>query len=140
MNGLVGGLTKMGVSVAGSRILQVPGRTSGIPRRTPVNLLRLEGGEYLVSPRGTTEWVRNVRAAGGHVTLQVGRRRDRRAAVELLGAERIPVLRAYLARWAWEVGVFFDGVGPGAPDSELAAVADHHPVFLLRQLPAITEP
>ena len=52
MNPVIRGLTRLGVSVWGSRILEVRGRQSGAPRRTPVNLLEFEGRQYLVSPRG----------------------------------------------------------------------------------------
>ena len=52
-------------------------------------------------------------------------------AVASASAETVPVLRAYLRRWAWEVGAFFDGVGPDSSDDELAAAAHRHPVFVL---------
>ena len=59
-NDTVGRLTKMGVSVYGSRILAVRGRKSGEWRTTPVNPLYLpDGTRYLVAPRGNTQWVRN---------------------------------------------------------------------------------
>ncbi len=130
-NGMVAGLTRMGVSVWGSRILEVRGRKSGQPRRTPVNLLVYEGNEYLVAPRGQTDWVRNVRADGGRLALLLGRRRESVQAEELADSDKVDVLRAYLRRWKAEVGVFFDGVGPDASDEELAAIADRHPVFRL---------
>ena len=53
--------TRAGLSIWGSRILQVRGRTSGQVRETPVNLLTFDGQRYLVAPRGVTEWVRNLR-------------------------------------------------------------------------------
>ncbi len=56
-------LTGLGISLAGSRILEVPGRKSGEPRRTPVNLLTLDGNR--LSRHADTQWVRNVRVAGG---------------------------------------------------------------------------
>jgi deazaflavin-dependent oxidoreductase (nitroreductase family) len=130
-NRLVGMLTGLGVSVWGSRVLETTGRTSGQPRRTPVNLLDHEGQQYLVAPRGETDWVRNVRAAGGTLTLIKGRRRQDMRAVELADQDKTAALRAYLARWKMEVGVFFDGVGPDSSDEELAAIADRHPVFRL---------
>ncbi len=65
VNRIVSGLTRAGVSVWGSRVLEVPGRTTGEPRRTPVNLLELDGSRYLVAPRGHTQWVRNMRVSGG---------------------------------------------------------------------------
>ncbi len=67
LNKLISGLTSSGLSVSGSRVLEVNGRKSGQPRRTPVNLLRLDGKEFLVSPHGETEWVKNVRASGGRL-------------------------------------------------------------------------
>lgn len=131
LNRLVVGLTRVGISVLGSRILEVRGRKSGQPRRVPVNLLDLDGTAYLVSARGVGEWVRNVRAAGGELDLLVGRRRQHRLAVELPDAEKIPILRAYLARWKAEVGAFFDGVSAKSTDAEIAAIAHKHPVFRL---------
>ena len=130
-NRAVAGLTRLGVSVLGSRVLEVAGRKSGQPRRTPVNLLTLDGTQYLVAARGVTEWVRNVRADGGKLSLLLGRHRDERVATELEDTEKVPVLRAYLKRWKAEVGVFFDGVGPDSTDDELAAIAPRHPVFRL---------
>ena len=130
-NPLVAGLTRLGISVWGSRVLEVKGRTSGQMRRTPVNLLTHEGQQYLVSPRGEGQWVRNVRAAGGELELLVGRRREHRTARELQDADKVAVLRAYLRRWKAEVGVFFDGVGPDSSDDELASIAPRHPVFAL---------
>src|SRR3954462_8703898 len=64
-NRAVAGLTRLGISVWGSRILRVRGRKSGEWRSNPVNLLTVDGHRYLVAPRGTTQWVRNLRAAGG---------------------------------------------------------------------------
>ena len=130
-NPAVAGLTRLGISVLGSRVLEVTGRKSGQPRRTPVNLLTFEGNQYLVAPRGVTEWVRNVRAGDGKVTLLLGRKRDVRTTTELEDAEKAPILRAYLKRWKAEVGVFFDGVGPDSSDEQLAAIAPQHPVFRL---------
>ncbi len=131
MNRAVAALTRAGVSVWGSRVLETKGRTSGLPRRTPVNLLTLDGTRYLVSPRGTGQWVRNVRADGGRLALLLGRRREELTATEVPVEEREPILRAYLKRWKAEVGIFFDGVGPDSPESELVRIAPDHPVFRL---------
>jgi deazaflavin-dependent oxidoreductase (nitroreductase family) len=131
-NPTIAGLTRIGISVLGSRVLEVRGRRSGQPRRNPVNLLDFEGNQYLVAPRGVTEWVRNVRAGDGKVALLLGRRREERTATELDDEAKVPVLRAYLRRWKAEVGVFFEGVGPDSSDEQLAAIAPRHPVFLLK--------
>jgi deazaflavin-dependent oxidoreductase (nitroreductase family) len=128
LNRIVAGLTRAGVSVVGSRVLEVPGRTSGQPRRTPVNLLTVDGERYLVSPRGHTQWVRNLRASG-HGRLLRGRSAESFAATELSDDEKIPLLRAYLERWRFEVGMFFGGVGPDSPDADFRRSAADHPVF-----------
>jgi deazaflavin-dependent oxidoreductase (nitroreductase family) len=127
---LLGWLVRRGVSVFGARLLAVRGRRSGEVRTTIVNVLAVDGREYLVAPRGETQWVRNVRAAGA-VELRVGRRVTPVVATELADAEKGPVLRAYLKRWGWEVGRFFEGVDRHAGDAEMAAMAPSFPVFAL---------
>jgi deazaflavin-dependent oxidoreductase (nitroreductase family) len=128
VNPLIGGLTRLGLSFWGSRVLEVVGRTSGEPRRVPVNPLTHAGGRYLVAPRGHTQWVRNLRAAG-EGDLLLGARREHFRAAEVPDDEKEPILRAYLRRWKWEVGQFFDGVGPDSPAEEFARIASDHPVF-----------
>ena len=123
--------TRHGLSLWGSRVLEVPGRTTGQPQRIPVNLLDLDGEQHLVSARGNGQWVRNVRANDGRLSLRVGRRRTEYVAVEVFGDDRIQVLRAYLAKWKAEVGMFFDGADGNSSDDELAAIAPKHPVFRL---------
>jgi deazaflavin-dependent oxidoreductase (nitroreductase family) len=121
-------LTGHGVSVLGSRVLAVRGRTSGEWRATPVNLLELDGRRYLVAPRGETQWVRNLRAAGTG-ELRLGKGAEAFRGRELADDEKVPVLRPYLRRWKVEVGVFFEGVGPDSTDDELRSIAPRHPVF-----------
>ncbi|MHB8221084.1 MAG: nitroreductase/quinone reductase family protein [Acidimicrobiales bacterium] len=134
-NPLVVVLTRSGISVLGSRVLEVPGRVSGRPQRVPVNLLSYEGRHYLVSARGTGQWVKNVRAAGGRLDLLVGRTRQHAVATEVADDQKPPVLRAYLRRWKAEVGVFFDGVTAESSDAELEAIGPNHPVFVLEFSP-----
>jgi deazaflavin-dependent oxidoreductase (nitroreductase family) len=129
-NRMVAGLTSAGISVMGSRVLEVPGRKTGEPRRTPVNLLEFEGARYLVAPRGHTQWVRNLRASG-EGRLWLGRRGEPFTAAELTDEQKPPLLRAYLKRWKAEVGVFFGGVGPDSSDEDLRRIAPDHPVFRL---------
>ena len=127
-NRLVSGLTKAGISVWGSRTLSVRGRTSGEWRSNPVNMLNFNGHDYLVAPRGLTQWVRNLRVAKSG-ELRVGRRVEPFTSVELADDDKADILRAYLKRWKMEVGVFFDGVSADSPDAELARIAPNHPVF-----------
>jgi deazaflavin-dependent oxidoreductase (nitroreductase family) len=131
---LVARLTRLGVSVAGSRVLEVKGRKTGEPRRTPVNPLTLDGNRYLVAPRGHTQWVKNLRASN-RGRLLVGRRAEEFTATELPDEEKPPVLREYLRRWKWEVGAFFDGVGPDSGDDELRRIAPDHPIFRVSPAP-----
>ncbi|MBB4716999.1 MULTISPECIES: nitroreductase family deazaflavin-dependent oxidoreductase [Streptomyces] len=127
-NRLVAWLTRRGVSVWGSRVLAVRGRKSGQWRTTPVNLLTLDGRQYLVAPRGHVQWTHNMRAAGGG-ELHLGKHVDTFTAAEVGDDDKTPILRAYLKRWKAEVGVFFNGVGPDSPDDQLRRIAPDHPVF-----------
>jgi deazaflavin-dependent oxidoreductase (nitroreductase family) len=127
-NRAVAGLTRLGLSMAGSRVLEVRGRKSGEWRRTPVNVLDFEGARYLVAPRGHTQWVKNLRSSS-EGRLRVGWRTEHFRAAEIPDEEKAPLLRAYLKRWKWEVGVFFGGVGPDSSAEELARIAPDHPVF-----------
>lgn len=127
-NPLVAGFTRLGMSFWGSRILEVRGRKSGEWRSNPVNLLTVDGVDYLVAPRGHTQWVRNLRAAGTG-RLRLGRRVSTFQATELADEDKPAILRPYLRRWKWEVGQFFGGVGPDASDEELLSIAPDHPVF-----------
>jgi deazaflavin-dependent oxidoreductase (nitroreductase family) len=127
-NAVVAWLARRGISVLGAPELRVRGRRSGEVRTTVVNLLEVDGHRYLVAPRGTTQWVRNLRAAGGG-ELAVGRRVERFAAAEVADDDKATVLRAYLRRWSWEVGRFFEGLTADATDAEVAAAAPGFPVF-----------
>ncbi|MET9487166.1 nitroreductase family deazaflavin-dependent oxidoreductase [Nocardia sp. NPDC006630] len=131
MNRIANMLPKLGISVAGSRLLAVRGRKSGEWRTTMVNLLSTaDGTRYLVAPRGHTQWVRNLRVAGSG-ELRLGRKVETFTATELPDAEKLPVLRAYLERWGWEVGRFFEGITKNSTDAELIAIAPGFPVFAL---------
>jgi deazaflavin-dependent oxidoreductase (nitroreductase family) len=127
-NRAVRGLGRLGLGVAGSRELRVRGRQSGQWRSTPVNPLVVDGERYLVAPRGTTQWVRNLRAAGSG-ELKVGRRVEAFRATELADQDKGRVLREYLRRWKWEVGQFFENLDADASDEQLLAAAAGFPVF-----------
>ncbi|MFF7311306.1 nitroreductase family deazaflavin-dependent oxidoreductase [Streptomyces sp. NPDC008137] len=128
LNRFVAWMTRRGISVWGSRVLAVRGRKSGQWRTTPVNLMTLDGRQYLVAPRGHVQWTHNMRAAGGG-ELHLGKHVDTFTATEVADDDKTPILRAYLKRWKAEVGVFFNGVGPDSPDDELRRIAPDHPVF-----------
>jgi len=137
-NGVARLLTGAGISLYGSRNLAVRGRKSGDWRIVPVNLLEVGGVSFLVAPRGETQWVRNIRVAGGG-ELRLGRHSQPFRALELPDADKPPVLRAYLARWRFEVARFFEGVGTSPSDEELRRVAGRYPVFRIETTP-VTDP
>jgi hypothetical protein len=124
-------LTRCGISVWGSRTLMVKGRTSGIARMTPVNVLTFEGKRYLVAPRGETQWVRNLRAADGMGILLLGKKASPFIATELTDDEKPAFLRSYLKRWMAVVGVFFDGFSAKSPEAELERIPPNPPAFIL---------
>ena len=129
-NALIRKLAEAGISIAGTRALSVRGRKSGKRRGVVINLLTVDGVDYLVSPRGNTEWVRNVRAAG---EIQIGPRwRPRPARVsEVADADKPAVLRRYLQRWYWQVKGYVAGLTPDSSDDELRIAAPSIPVFSL---------
>ena len=131
VNRLARRLARLGLSPKGLRLLSVRGRRSGEWRTTAVNLLDLDGQQYLVAPRGVTEWVRNIRVAGGG-ELRVGRTVEAIEVDEVADADKPEVLREYLRRWKAEVRMFFDGIDEGATDAQLLEVAPGFPVFVVR--------
>ena len=119
---------RLGLSLRGSRVLAVRGRTSGEWRTTPVNPLTFDGHRYLVASRGITHWVRIIRVSGEGV-LRKGRHEELIRVVELPDTEKVPIIRAYLERWSMETTKFFGLPGADAPDEEIARIAPNHPVF-----------
>ncbi|NUS44299.1 MAG: nitroreductase family deazaflavin-dependent oxidoreductase [Mycobacteriaceae bacterium] len=121
-------LARRGISLVGSRELAVRGRTSGEWRTVPVNLLVVDGERYLIAVRGNTQWVRNIRVAGGG-ELRLGRKTESFTVTEIANADKLPTLREYLRKWGWEVGQFFPGLPKNPSDAELAEIAPGVPVF-----------
>ncbi|VBA58220.1 hypothetical protein LAUMK41_02847 [Mycobacterium attenuatum] len=95
-----------------------------------VNLLTVDGVDYVVSPRGDTQWARNVRAAG---VVDVGPRwrRERVVISEVVDDAKPELLTRYLARWYWQVKGYVGGLTPRSGDDELRAAAPSIPVFAL---------
>ncbi|AKZ54207.1 hypothetical protein SAM23877_1158 [Streptomyces ambofaciens ATCC 23877] len=128
LNSVIGWLARHGLSLAGAAEMSVRGRKSGQMQRIPVNPHTHGDGQYLVSARGHSQWVRNMRVAGGG-ELRVGRRIRSFTAVELPDEEKLPILRTYLEKWGWEVNQYFQGVTATSSDEEIVAAAEDHPVF-----------
>jgi deazaflavin-dependent oxidoreductase (nitroreductase family) len=129
-NAVIRWLAELGVSIAGTRALRVRGRKTGKLRAVVINLLTIDGVDYLVSPRGNTQWARNVRAAG---VVEVGPRWRRRSvsATEVEDAAKPELLKRYLDRWYWQVKGYVAGLTPESSDEQFRAAAPSIPVFVL---------
>src|SRR6478735_1833743 len=80
----------MATGVGGSETLTVTKRVSKQPQQIPVVVPEVDGVKYLVSTRGETEWVKNVRAIP---EVMVGKQKY--VANEIPVAERGPVIAVY---------------------------------------------
>lgn len=110
----------MRFGMMGSQTLTVTGRTSGTPQSVPVIPVAVDGEIYLVSTRGESEWVRNVRATPTVTVTSKGGPRSY-AAAEVPVDRRAPVIAAYRAKAGREVNQYW---------KKLPDPADH-PVFRL---------
>lgn len=129
-NEVIRWLAEAGVSIAGTRALRVRGRKTGKLRGVVINPLSVDGRDYVVSPRGNTQWARNARAAGSVETGPRWRSREVRIA-EVADDAKPQLLRRYLGRWYWEVKGHVDGLTPESTDDEMRAAASSIPVFEL---------
>ena len=128
-NRAFGFLVGLGIGPAHIHVLEVRGRKSGKLYRTPVDLLRLNGKQYLVAPRGQTQWVRNAGAAG-EITLKRGSVRQQFRLRAIPDAEKAPILKAYLDSFKAEVQRYFT-VPAGSPTEAFGKVASYYPAFEL---------
>lgn len=78
-------------------LLEVPGRRTGTPHRVALFPIEVGGTLYLLSQYGPSEWVRNLRAAGGGALRRKGRV-EAFTAIEVDGAERERVIAAFHAK------------------------------------------
>jgi deazaflavin-dependent oxidoreductase (nitroreductase family) len=121
-------LTNLGLGASYRHILTVPGRKTGRPHSTPVDLVEVGGHRWLVAGYGPANWVLNTRAHGA-VTLSRGSH-SQTFKVEEVGVEdAVPVLRKYIA----EIRVtrpYFDAT-PSSSDEAVAAELSKHAVFRL---------
>lgn len=131
-NRMLGVVAGLGLGPAYVYLLQVKGRKSGKLYSTPVSLLELDGKQFLVAPRGRTQWVRNAEAAG-EITLK--RRARRKFGLRpLADSEKAPVLKAYLTNYKGAVQRFFP-IEPDAPLESFAEIAPGYPAFELSAAP-----
>lgn len=109
----------MRTGMAGTETLLLTTR-SGQQQQIPVISVTVSGTRYLVSTRGESEWVRNLRA-NPLVTLTTKGSSKRYTAEEISVESRPAVLQAYRAK----AGKTVDGYFAKLPD------AADHPVFKL---------
>jgi deazaflavin-dependent oxidoreductase (nitroreductase family) len=126
-NRVMGVLAGLGIGPSFIYLLQVRGRKSGRIFSTPVNLMEIGGRQILVAPRGRTQWVRNVEAAG-EITLKRGSKRLRFGLQPIAQEQKPPILKEYLDRYASAVAKFFP-VKPGSPAEAFRPIAANYPVF-----------
>src|ERR1700686_5450501 len=93
-----GFLVGLGLSPSYNYLLEVKGRKSGRIYSTPVNLHEVNGKQFLVAPRGRTQWVRNAEVAG-EVTLKKTGRHRRYKLRALADSEKPEILKSYLMRY-----------------------------------------
>jgi deazaflavin-dependent oxidoreductase (nitroreductase family) len=116
--------------------LKVRGRRSGRTIALPLVMVVVGGERYLVSMLGrNANWVRNVRAAGGDVTIRHGRHEEARLE-EVAPDRRASVLKAYLKR-APNARAHLP-VDKDAPLAEFERVSPRFPVFLVLPREQIT--
>ena len=128
-NRAFGVLVGMGLGMLYNYLLQVRGRKTGRLYSTPVNLLEFHGKQYLVAPRGQTQWVRNAEVSG-EVTLKRGASRRRFRLRTLSNEEKPEILKAYLERYAVAVQRYFP-VPARSPVEAFAPLVANYPVFEL---------
>ncbi|MBV9181754.1 MAG: nitroreductase family deazaflavin-dependent oxidoreductase [Acidobacteria bacterium] len=131
-NRFFGFLVGLGLGFSSNYLLQVKGRKSGKLQSTPINLLELGGQQYLVAPRGRTQWVRNAEVSQ-EVTLKKGRHRARYRLRAIEGEEKLKVLKAYLDQFRREVERYFP-LAAGSSPQAFSTVVDKYPAFQLIRL------
>ena len=124
----LGFLAGVGLSPSYVHLLQVRGRKSGKLYSTAVNLVHLNRTQYLVAPRGRTQWARNAEVVGEVVLKRGAARRFRLR--PLADSEKPPILKLYLTDYKTAVGKFFP-IPPDAALESFAEIAPGYPVFEL---------
>ena len=127
VNRAFGLLVKIGLGLAHNYLLEVRGRKSGRIYSTPVNLLERGGKQYLVAPRGYTQWVRNV-AANNEAVLVRGSKRRQVSLSPIKDDAKADILKEYLERYKTTVQRYFP-IEAGSPAEAFQPLAGRYPVF-----------
>ena len=128
-NRAFGFLAGLGLAPRFIYLLEVRGRKSGRIYRSPVNLMEIGGRQVLVAPRGRTQWVRNAEVAK-EILLKRGSYRQTFALKPIADADKPPLLKEYLDRYASAVKKFFP-IPAGSPTESFRPIAGNYPVFEL---------
>ena len=128
MNSFLGWLFARGLGPKRAVRLEHKGRVSGKTFATAVNWTEYEGKRYLVAPRGETQWVRNVRAAGGQAVIRHGKAETVRLE-EIPVDQRAPIIKNYVGENKIVKGEF--GVEPDDPIERYQGISPNHPTFLI---------
>ena len=128
-------LLGIGIPLGPNALITVRGRSSGLPRTTPVALVEVQGRRWVIGTFGEVNWVRNLRAARA-ATITVGKRQEAVTAVALSPQEGADFFAKVVGPYVrgMRLGRFLIGSVLGAgeilDDPELAA--SRRPVFELR--------
>jgi deazaflavin-dependent oxidoreductase (nitroreductase family) len=135
-NAIAKPLLAAGVPLGFNGLLTVRGRTSGVPRTTPLAVVEVDGRRWVWSPWGETHWVRNLRAAG-RATVEVRRKTQDVTATELSPAERVGFFRDIVGPVARSMrgGVWFIRTFDGVDVNDPVKAAEGRPAFELRSAP-----
>ena len=124
-NRVFGSFAGIGLTPKKSVMLEVKGRRSGEPRSVPVNWVEHDGNRYLVSPRGESEWVRNVRADGGRAVLRRGGTAESVRLEEIPVEGRAAIIKQYVGENQIVKGEF--GLEPDDAIEKYEGIAANHP-------------
>jgi deazaflavin-dependent oxidoreductase (nitroreductase family) len=135
-NAIARPLLAAGVPLGFNGLLTVRGRTSGVPRTTPLAVVNVDGRRWVWSPWGETHWVRNLRAAG-RATVEVRRKTEDVTATELSPAERVAFFREIVGPLARSMrgGVWFIRTFDGVDINDPVKAAEGRPAFELKSAP-----
>ncbi len=127
MNRFISWAASLGLTPSDTVTLEVKGRRSGRVRSNPVTWVEWDGERYLVSPRGESEWVRNLRAADGDAAIRHGGRQKVRLE-EVPAKQRAAIIQAYVRKTVRATRQHC-GVDPKAGLERFEEIAARHPVF-----------
>jgi deazaflavin-dependent oxidoreductase (nitroreductase family) len=132
LNPIAKPLLSAGMPLGFNGLITIPGRKSGLPRTTPVAIIRVSGRRWIWAPWGEVQWVRNLRAAG-RATITVRRRTEEVRATELEPIQRVEFFRDVLGPLARSIpfGVTFIRLADGVDLNDPVDAAEGRPVFEL---------